>query len=148
MSIYKHVLCDKPTCIICTNIQGPILCDEMIAHDGPTFKLTQRERDIAKIVIFFDTECRDKILDPQELAVMDPEIFLWDLVHTVFQYADKNSKGYTYHVHRLSQHYPNYDVFGEFYRAALYYGELDKYKQFLQANSLTDHLPTDLESVD
>ena len=64
----KHKLCKDPNCTICDTKDGPILCDEMITDTGHVYTLTQRERDIAKIVQFLHNKCRDDILHPDRLG--------------------------------------------------------------------------------
>ena len=48
----QHSLCESPHCPLCRT-ETPILCDEIKIDDKFIIKTTQRERDLAKIVIFF-----------------------------------------------------------------------------------------------
>ena len=148
MSLHYHSLCNKPNCSTCNNTEGPVLCDAMVCNNGHHFITTQRERNIAEIVTFFSTTCGDDILDCEKLPAIDTNSFLWELAHTVVHHLQKNSKGWTYHVHKLSQLYPKDAILVEFYLAALHYKIVDSYRQFLHTNNLTHFLPTDLESVD
>ena len=146
MPLIEHELCDKPTCIICTNVPAPILCDEV--EYTIVLKTRQREKDIGKIVTFFTDRCSDDILDTEKLDAMDTKCFLWELAHAVFHCADKNSKGYTWHVHKLSRDFPQDAIVVELFMAAVHYKIVDNYKQFLELQQLTHFLPTDMESLD
>ena len=143
----KHKLCEKKTCVICFTSE-PILCDEMNTTDGKKYIVTQRERDIAKIVKFFYHSCRDDILDKERLFTLPPKSFPWYLADAIYQYYTNNTKGWTYHMHVLSLSFEKDEILGEFFRAAIYYNILDSYKHFLHTNNLTHFLPVDLESVD
>ena len=62
----KHSLCESPHCPLCRT-ETPILCDEIKIDDKFIIKTTQRERDLAKIVIFFYDKCKDDIMDKIKL---------------------------------------------------------------------------------
>ena len=57
----QHSLCESPHCPLCRT-ETPILCDEIKIDDKFIIKTTQRERDLAKIVIFFYDKCKDDIV--------------------------------------------------------------------------------------
>ena len=142
----KHLVCNKPDCDICSTKNGPILCDEMITDTGAVYKLTQRERDIAKIVQFFHDTCRDQMLHSSKLEVYgkDPEQFSWLLDIAVLHYMRKCSEGWTCQIHCLSERFPA-TLAQHFKATAIEYNVLQTYTDFLKENIIDSFIDSDSE---
>ena len=148
MPRHRHSICDNKDCFICNTGNGPILCDEIILENKTKLTTTQREKDIAKIILFFYNKCRDDILDKERLFTLPDKSFPWFLADVVYQYYTNNSRGWSYQIHNLSQTFEKDYILVKLYQSALYYGVDYSYRDFLHTNKLTHFLPTNLEEVD
>ena len=143
----QHNLCESPHCPLCRTTT-PILCDELNMGNKITIKTTQRERDLAKIIIFFYEKCKDDIMDKAKLAQFPKDSIHWDLANTAYGYHINDSKEWSFQIHAMLFTGQDFELQYNLIKVAMHHGILDTYKQFLHANNLQDFIPTDLESVD
>ena len=143
----QHSLCESPHCPLCRT-ETPILCDEIKIDDKFIIKMTQRERDLAKIVIFFYDKCKDDIMDKIKLDKFPKDSIHWDLANTAYGYHTNDSKEWSFQIHSMSFTGKGFELQYNLIKLAIHHGILDSYKQFLHANNLQGFIPTDLEAVD
>ena len=142
-----HNLCESPHCPLCRTAT-PILCDELNVDNKIIIKTTQRERDLAKIIVFFYEKCKDDIMDENKLAQFPKDSIHWDLASTAYGYHTNDSKEWSFQIHSMSFTVKGFELQNNLIKVATHHGILDSYKEFLHANNLHDFIPTDLESVD
>ena len=97
----QHNLCESPHCPLCRTAT-PILCDELNADNKIIIKTTQRERDLAKIIVFFYEKCKDDIMDENKLAQFPKDSIHWDLASTAYGYHTNDSKEWSFQIHSMS----------------------------------------------
>ena len=143
----QHSLCESPHCPLCRT-ETPILCDEIKIDDKFIIKTTQRERDLAKIVIFFYDKCKDDIMDKIKLDQFPKDSIHWDLANTAYGYHTNDSKEWSFQIHSMSFTGKGFELQNNLFKLAIHHGVLDSYKQFLHTNKLHEFIPTNLEAVD
>ena len=147
MSDHSYSLCESPHCPLCRT-DTPILCDEIKVDDKFIIKTTKRERDLAKIIIFFYDKCKDDIMDKIKLDQFPKHSIHWDLANTAYAYHTYDSKEWSFQIHSMSYTKKDFELPYNLIKVAIHHGILDSYKQFLHANNLQGFIPTDLETVD
>ena len=81
----------------------------MIMTTGEIIPLTQRERDIDRILRYFYTNCGQEVLDVHSLTHTTTEQFPCVII-AMYHFLRKCSEGWTYNIHDMSRRYPKEEI--------------------------------------